>query len=140
MSSWEGALFCDDDVGHKERRILARKLFLVPGDKVLHHPMDLLGQGEYFATVNTATACRWMSTFATLAAFDFVVSQILPASVGPPRSLSPEEASYVDVPLPHDAVWVCLNRLLLSALSCSYRRTNICWATGLLQLAIGSLA
>lgn len=131
VSGWEQALFCSDSLDHRERRIMARKLFLVPNDQVMHHPLDLLGQGDHFATINSAAACRWVSTFATFAAFDFVVSHLFPDSVAPSRNLSPEEASYSAVPLPHDAVRVCICCFMLSAISRASSRISFCWKNGL---------
>lgn len=116
---------------------MARRLFLVPNDRVMHHPLDLLGQGEYFAAINSVAACRWISTFATFAAFDFVVSHLFPDSVAPSRTLSPEEASYSAVPLPHDAVRVCNCYFLFSVISRVSRRISIYLANGLPRSRVG---
>ena len=103
MNAWELGL-CAETTDHKKRRLMARRLFLVPNDEVMHHPLDLASQGEHFQRYNNVS--RWLSTFVVLGALDFAAAHVVPGSVSSNMNKYIEEFPYQEVALSGEQVAV----------------------------------
>lgn len=90
------------------QRTMVRKLRLLPGDEVLHAPLALAEQAEYFGRLKQDNLGRWISVFTPFIAFDFAASQVIPQSVVPLRP-TPDAVQYQHAPLEPSVVKVILN-------------------------------
>lgn len=85
-----------------------RKLHMAPAE-VMHEPLALAAQGEYFGAQKSGNLASWISCFAPFIAFDMLAAHELPSTKN--RSLSlPLMVPYRYVPLPGDVVSVCTFR------------------------------